>query len=603
MEYPGSSLVHRILVLALLVPHSTLLFGCDEPSSKTPSGTTPGTTLEAPELDYVIDDFEDGDAQTVSGGGWYDYNDGPGGNSTIEITRNEDGTLQGEGFASDHALRAEFSFDQGTLTYPPYVGFGATLGDSDGPFDLSEYSTLQYVYRGAAHSVRLETYAVEDYDFHVFAVPASTSWKVAELPLALFTQEGWGTKVPFDPADIAAISFHVRGATGESAFLEIDDLGAVEESGETEPDLVIQDPAPPSKVEIVSVEVDNPLQARAMESLDKGYNITNWLEQDRFQKFEYDEEFVTKLAAAGFRALRLPIDLDLYVDEVSGSGDELEVTVDDDLFLVLDSFDEWTKDNGLSFTIDFHQYDRSLDFADDDSKDLAVALWGLVAEHFAENPREDLFFELLNEPELSAGGTAPTQAQWTSLAEAMIARIREHDTTHTIIFGDVEWYGITPLSKREPLSDDNVIYSFHFYEPFIFTHQGASWANMGSTHDLPFPYDPERWSDRSADLGFTPFMESWILGEVKNYYRNGSPEALWNRIVTAKRWAVDHQVPVICNEFGAYDATSQLEDRSRYYEELIDIFAEFEIPWQHWFMIMQDDGGVIPEYKEAFRLE
>src|SRR5690606_26257987 len=125
----------------------------------------------------------------------------------------------------------------------------------------------------------------------------------------------------------------------------------------------------------------------------------------------------------------------------------------------------------------------------------------------------------------------------------------------------------------------------------------------GTTHDLPFPYSPDRWAERSADLGFTPYMESWILGEVRNYYRTGNREALHNRIVTAKRWAVEHQVPVICNEFGVHDAKSQLEDRARYYEELIGIFVELEIPWQHWFMILQEDGSVLPEYQEAFRLD
>jgi licheninase len=227
----------------------------------------------------------------------------------------------------------------------------------------------------------------------------------------------------------------------------------------------------------------------------------------------------------------------------------------------------------------------------------------MVAEHFADNTRADLFLELLNEPELSAGGTAPTQTQWTGLAEEMVAAIRAHDTRHTIIFGDVEWYGITPLSRREPLSDDNVIYSFHFYEPFIFTHQGASWANMGSTHDVPFPYSPDRWSDRSADLGFTPFMESWLLNQARDYYKLGNAEDMRNRIVVAKQWAVDHNVPVICNEFGAYDATARLEDRVNYYAALTGIFREFEIPWQHWFMIVGEDGTVIPEYREAFGLD
>src|SRR5690606_66964 len=202
-----------------------------------------------------------------------------------------------------------------------------------------------------------------------------------------------------------------------------------------------------------------------------------------------------QLAAAGFRGLRLPIDFDLYVEEASGSGDDLELTLHEDLFTILDSFNEWTEKHGLSFTIDFHQYDRSLDFSDPESTSEAVALWGAVAEHFADNERKDLFFELLNEPELSAGGTAPTQTQWTELAESMIAAIRAHDDHPTILVGDVPGYRIGPLSTREPLSDDNVIYACHSCGPFIFTRQRAAWSNMASTHALPCPSDPAGWSD------------------------------------------------------------------------------------------------------------
>jgi len=185
----------------------------------------------------------------------------------------------------------------------------------------------------------------------------------------------------------------------------------------------------------------------------------------------------------------------------------------------------------------------------------------------------------------------------------MGAASREHGDHPTILVGDVPGYRIGPLSTREPLSDDNVIYACHSCGPFIFTRQRAAWSNMASTHALPCPSDPAGWSDTSTDLGFTPFMESWILNEMRNYYRNGNANALYNRIATAKKWAVEHNVPVICNEFGAYDGTSQLEDRVRYYTELTRIFGELEIPWQHWFMILDEEGEVIPEYREAFGLD
>jgi endoglucanase len=209
---------------------------------------------------------------------------------------------------------------------------------------------------------------------------------------------------------------------------------------------------------------------------------------------------------------------------------------------------------------------------------------------------------LLNEPELSMAGTPPTQAEWTAIAERMIAAIRASDTTHSILFGDINWYGIGPLTKRQPLADDNVIYVFHSYEPFIFTHQGAGWADMASTRDLPYPYTPERWSAYFGDLGFSTVMPSWILDAAKNYYRTGNRSSIRNQIVQAKRWAVTHNVPVICNEFGVYDRTARLDDRARYLTDVVAIFDELEIPWQQWFQIMDYDGVVLPEYRAALKL-
>jgi hypothetical protein len=38
------------------------------------------------------------------------------------------------------------------------------------------------------------------------------------------------------------------------------------------------------------------------------------------------------------------------------------------------------------------------------------------------------------------------------------------------------------------------------------------------------------------------------------------------------------------------------------YTDLIDVFEELEIPWQHWFMILDADGKVAPDLAEAFHL-
>jgi licheninase len=125
---------------------------------------------------------------------------------------------------------------------------------------------------------------------------------------------------------------------------------------------------------------------------------------------------------------------------------------------------------------------------------------------------------------------------------------------------------------------------------------------MASTHDLPYPYSADRWSAYFGDLGFTPSMPGWILTAAQDYYRTGNRSYIRNQMVQAKRWAVAHNVPVICNEFGAYDRTSRLDDRARYLADVVSSFEELEIPWQQWFLIMDSNGVVPPGYRAAMHL-
>ena len=552
----------------------------------------------------LVDDFEDGDNLPLIPGAWGSYTDeDSGGLSTLNFTGalDREVAMNGPGFQSRKSLEVSYTFDRGTSLAGPYVGFAAAIGSDGAPFDAKDYAGISYTYRGGAHRVKIQVSDVQDYDDFGFSLPPSPVWKTVTLPFELFSQEGWGAKAPFDLGHVKNIAVAFKGSTGESGELNIDDLWLTRWTGAG--DMAIQVAAPPADTTLDSITIDNPLQAKAMQYLTRGYNLANWLEQARFTSFTYDESFVEKLSAAGFRSLRLPIDLDLYVTSTTRTGNSLAITVSDDLWRVLDAFDAWTRAHGLSLTIDYHQYTTLPDLAAPDSVQTAVLLWGQVAAHFSNNTREDLFFELMNEPEGSFQGSDPIQAKWGAIAELMLEAIRAKDSTHSVIFGDVGSYGIDALASRQPFSDSNVIYAFHDYEPFIFTHQGASWVNMGSTHDLPYPYDPARWSRSAAALGFNAAMDPRILDAFKSYYRDGSRAAIRNHIARAKRWAVAHNVPVICNEFGASDATSQLSDRVRYYSDLIGIFDELQIPWQPWFVVMSADGSVIPEYREALRLD
>ena len=554
-------------------------------------------------LGVLVDDFEDGDHQSAFDF-WYTYDDKDnGGASTITTPLNVEGDIMPGRVnnGSNYALQVNYTLDRGEYEYDPYVGWGiqVTPDDANGRF-----GGITYWYKGGAHEVHIEVSDVEDYDVHLAKVDASRTWKQAVIRFKDLVQGGWGKEVAFDAKHLKAISFQAKGNKSkvmtDSLFIDNIYLQDSTEVEKDQPDMEIMDPVIP-EVTFTEAEitVTNPLQEKAMKYLNKGVNFTNWLENadGKFKDFMFGEKDVQILAENGFKSLRLPIDLDLYATNRDAfvKGTDAELKFDDDtLFLVLDAFVEWTAKYNMSLVIDYHEYDNSYNATsakDTNYIKMMAECWKHVAAHYAESTREDLFFELLNEPDMSSGKV--TSAQWTIAAQAMIDAIRSVDTKHSILFGDAQWYSISLLVKRTPFTDDNIIYVIHTYEPFAFTHQGGSWTDYATIHDIPFPYDPAKWSTVSGDFGVNKSTKLNVKTAIKNYYKTGSKEAILEQILKAKKWAATNNVPVIINEFGALNLRSSAESRINYLTAMREICDTLQIPWTHWgytgnFSVIED---------------
>ena len=150
----------------------------------------------------------------------------------------------------------------------------------------------------------------------------------------------------------------------------------------------------------------------------------------------------------------------------------------------LDILLDWCEQYGIRAVIGLHHfvgYDPHTvpaDFRLWDSPTLQSAMvgfWKNVASRYANRGEVVYGYDLLNEPHTS-DKQVPTM--WLDLAQRVTAAIREVDPHHAVV---VECgYGL-PEDFLPPdlLEDPNTIYSFHFGEPYSFTHQGYSGLPAG----------------------------------------------------------------------------------------------------------------------------
>ncbi|HYX07122.1 MAG TPA: glycoside hydrolase family 5 protein [Bacteroidales bacterium] len=300
----------------------------------------------------------------------------------------------------------------------------------------------------------------------------------------------------------------------------------------------------------------------------RGVNLTNWFQTSdshQIQFTKYTKQDFENIKSLGCDVVRLPINLHAMT---SGAPDY----VVDTLFLsFLDQAVNWAEDLEINLIIDNHTFNPS-ESTDPNIGYILNKVWKQLAVHY-KNRSKLIFYEVLNEPH------GISDEAWGTIQQDVINTIRQVDTKHTIVVGGSGFNSYNNLGKIPEYTDDNLLYTFHFYDPFVFTHQGASWVtpSMVPLAGVPFPY-------REQDMPACPesIKGSWIESALNDYPNTGNVEHVKQLIDIAVAFRDSRKVNVFCGEFGVYIPNSNPADRNYWYKEVRSYLEEKNIPWTSW---------------------
>ena len=312
----------------------------------------------------------------------------------------------------------------------------------------------------------------------------------------------------------------------------------------------------------------------------RGANCGNYLEVPPKETWsvKHTTNDLARMRAEGFDHVRIPVGWHHY------TGPEPAFKLSQEIFAKVDPLVTNALAIGLNVLVNIHHFDA---FTSDPAKQKNKfhAIWRQIAEHYAgldpalRDPSGALAFELLNEPRDKA-----TTAVMNPIYAQAIKDIRQTSPKRTIFVGPGRWNSIDELTQLIlPNDDSNLVVTVHNYEPFNFTHQGASWTKPATdTKGILFPGPPATPLEPAASV-----TNQSVVNWLKDYntlppaQNPSSRRAFVGKLRAAREWGEYYGRPIHVGEFGCY-TTADPGSRSRYYAEFRQACEQHNLGWAIW---------------------
>jgi len=314
-----------------------------------------------------------------------------------------------------------------------------------------------------------------------------------------------------------------------------------------------------------------------LEGFTKGVNLGGWLSQcgSNYNEKHYStfitEKDVKRISEWGLDHLRLPVDYNVVQTD---DGKFIE-----EGFKHIDDCIKWCRKYDLKMVLDLHKangyvFDNPeycMFFESEDLQSLFLNLWLEFTRRYGKE--EIVVFELLNEV---------TEARfanpWNEISTKVIKAIHDIEPEKVVMIGGIynsSIYGLTLLPK--PV-DKRVVYTFHCYDPMIFTHQGAGWiSGFTPEYRLKYRLDLKTMKNESNKVfgsDFDAHFENQADGLItSDFFRHD--------FISVKDVAEKWNVEMYCGEYGVIDEADR-ESAVEWYKDIHEVLVEMNIPRAAW---------------------
>jgi endoglucanase len=282
--------------------------------------------------------------------------------------------------------------------------------------------------------------------------------------------------------------------------------------------------------------------AAANKKLGRGINLGNALEAPREGDWgvKLQAGYFKAIRQAGFDTVRLPVKWSAHAAATTS------FTIHANFAQRIDWAIDQALANKLNIIVNVHHYGE-LDSDPDRHLPRLLGLWQQLATRYKDRPA-GVYFELLNEPHSKL-----TPARWNAAIPKLLVVVRKSNPTRPVIVGAAPWNSIAALDQLElPRDDRNLIATFHYYDPFEFTHQNTPWVKESA-----------KWKGRK-----------WTGSKAEQ-------DAVRKSLERAAAWGKKHDRPMFLGEFGAYQ-DADMASRARWTGFVTEEARRLGFSWAYW---------------------